>query len=86
MIGDNNYLKEVVPYTNNYVTFGDGAKDKIMGKGKQVYVYLPNLEDDLIVEGMNSNLISINQLCDQNLCVNFDCLNELSQSKVRRKS
>lgn len=70
MIGDNYYLKEVKSYTNSYVTFGDGAKGNIMGKGKLDYLGLPNLEDVMLVEGMTTNPINIIQLCDQRLCIN----------------
>lgn len=59
MIEEKNYLKEVKTYTNSYVTFDDGTKGKIMGKGKLVYPCLSNLEDALLVEGLTTNLISI---------------------------
>lgn len=29
MTGENNYLKELKPYSNNYVTFGDGLMGKV---------------------------------------------------------
>lgn len=71
MTRERNYLKEVKPYTNNYVTFVDGVKGKIVGKGKSVYPGFPNLEDVILVEGLTANLIGISQLCDKDLCVNF---------------
>lgn len=71
MTGDKNYLKEVNPYTNNYARFCDWAKGKIVGKWKLVYPGLPNFEDVLLVEKLTASLISIIQLCDQDLYVNF---------------
>lgn len=68
MIGEKNYLKEVKHYSNNYVTFGDGVKRKITGKGKLNYLGLSTLDDVLLVESLITNLISISQLCDQKLC------------------
>lgn len=50
MTGEKKFIKEVSPYSNNYVTFKDEAKGNIVGKWKVVYLKLPNLEDVLIVE------------------------------------
>lgn len=58
-------MKEVKPYTNSYVTFGDGTKGKIVGKGKLVYPGIPNLEYILLVGGLTTNIISISKLYDQ---------------------
>lgn len=60
-----NYLKDLKPYSNFYVTFGDDSKGKIIGKGKLKYPGLPNLYDVLFVEGFTKNLTSISQPCDQ---------------------
>lgn len=73
MIGEKNYLKEVKSYSNNYVTFGDGVKRKITRKGKLNYLGLSTLDDVLLVKSLITNLTSISQLCDQELCVNFNC-------------
>ncbi|MCI19830.1 gag-pol polyprotein, partial [Trifolium medium] len=66
------YLKEVKSYSNSYVTFGDGAKGKIKGIGKLTGPDLPSLDNVLLVEGLTANLISISQLCDQELNVSFN--------------
>lgn len=36
MTGEKIYLEEWKPYSNSYVTFGDGAKGKIKGLDKLV--------------------------------------------------
>lgn len=77
MTRENNHLKEVKPYSNIYVTFGDGVRGKFMGKGKLDYPDLPSLEDFILVEGLNANLISIIQLCDQEIFVklnHYECI------------
>ncbi|XP_057452470.1 uncharacterized protein LOC130744299 [Lotus japonicus] len=67
-----NLLDKVKPRTTSYVTFGDGAKGKIKGSGKLVNYGSPGLDDVLLVEGLTANLISISQLCDQDLDVSFN--------------
>lgn len=57
---EKNYLKEVKSYSNSYVIFGDGAKGKIVGKGKLDYLGLPNLDDVPLIKRLIANLISIN--------------------------
>jgi hypothetical protein len=47
MMGEKNYLKEVKPYSNSYVTFGNGAKGRIKGISKLVSPGLPCLGDEL---------------------------------------
>jgi hypothetical protein len=59
MMGEKNYLKEVKPYSNSYVTFGNGAKGRIKGISKLVSPGLPCLDDVLLVEGLAANLTSI---------------------------
>ncbi|WJX25000.1 hypothetical protein P8452_14078 [Trifolium repens] len=71
MTGVEKYLKDVKAYNSSFVTFGDGAKGEILGIGKLINNDLPNLENVLLVKGFIANLISISQLCDQGLKVNF---------------
>jgi len=61
----------VRPYASSYVTFGDGAKGKILGIGNLIKHGMPILDNVLLVKGLTANLISISQLCDQGLKVNF---------------
>jgi len=71
------FLENVRPYATSYVTSGDEAKGYIVGIGNLVSEGLPRLDNVLLVKGLTANLISISQLCDQGLSVNFsksECL------------
>ncbi|XP_050881216.1 uncharacterized protein LOC127084755 [Lathyrus oleraceus] len=77
MTGNKNLLTGLHPHATIYVTFGDGAKGEIKGIGKINCPGVPNLDNVLLVKGLTANLISISQLCDQGLTVNFtktECL------------
>lgn len=73
MTGEKNYLKLLKPCSNRNVTFCDGDKIKILGKGKMDYPGIPSLDDVLLVECFTKIIISISQLCNQELCVNYNC-------------
>jgi hypothetical protein len=88
MTGMDNFLENVRPYAKSYVTFGDGAKGKIVGIGDLVSEGSPRLNNVLLVKGLAANLISISQLCDQRLSVNFsktDCQILDEKGKVSMK-
>ena len=53
------------------VTFGDGSKSQIKGKGTISLTGLPNIANVLYVEGLRVNLLSISQICDQDFMVLF---------------
>ncbi|XP_073277629.1 uncharacterized protein [Primulina huaijiensis] len=72
MTGSREHLTDYVEQRCGRVTYGGGAKGKIVGKGTLNVEGLPKLHNVLHVEGLNSNLISISQLCDDNLLVKFD--------------
>ncbi|MCH95552.1 gag-pol polyprotein, partial [Trifolium medium] len=77
MTGFEKFLVDIKSYSTSFVTFGDGAKGEIKGVGKLINSGLLKLEDVLLVKGLTANLISISQLCDQGLKVNFtksECL------------
>jgi len=57
--------------TTTYVTFGNGKKGKIIGTGNLISNDLPYLNNVLLVKGLTTNLISISQLCDEGMSVNF---------------
>lgn len=66
-----------MPYSTGHVTFGDEAKCEIKGVGRLACTGLPSLDNVLLVKGLTYNLISISQLCDEGLKVNFtesECL------------
>jgi len=71
MTGVDKFLEKVRPYAKSYVTFGDGAKGKIVGIGNLVNEGSPRLDNVLLVKGLAANFISISQLCDQGMSVNF---------------
>ncbi|XP_075483854.1 uncharacterized protein LOC142524011 [Primulina tabacum] len=60
MTGSKDYLTDYVELRNGHVTYGGGAKGRIAGKGTLNVDGLPSLHNVLYVEGLNSNLISIN--------------------------
>ncbi|XP_024164336.1 uncharacterized protein LOC112171370 [Rosa chinensis] len=75
MTGDKNWFSsfydEVI---NGSVTFGDGKKAKVMGKGIVTAPGIPNLKNVLYVEGLQANLISVSQLSDDFEEVRFNKL------------
>jgi len=72
MTGFKNLLDVEKFCTNTYVTFRNGTKGKIVGTRNLISNDLPNLDNVLLVKGLTSNLISISQLCDQRMSVNFN--------------
>lgn len=67
MTGENKYLEDL-----KYDTFTDGAKCKIIRKGKLDDTSLPSTSDVIFVQCVTTNFISISKLCDQELYVNFN--------------
>ena len=53
------------------VTFGDGRKSQIKGKGIISLPRLPDIANVLYVKGLRVNLLSISQICDQDFMVLF---------------
>ncbi|XP_073019406.1 uncharacterized protein [Primulina eburnea] len=72
MSGSKEHLIDYVEQKCGRVTYGGGAKGKIVGNGTLNIEGLPRLHNVLHVERLNSNLISISQLCDDNFLVKFD--------------
>ncbi|GAA0142668.1 hypothetical protein LIER_03512 [Lithospermum erythrorhizon] len=71
MTGKKAYLTQICSLKGDHVTFGNGDKGKIIGKGKLNLDGFPHLTDVLLVEGLTANLISISQLCDDGMKVFF---------------
>jgi len=71
MTGEDKYLEDVRLYAGCYVTFGDGAKGRILGIGNLIKHGMPRLDNVLLVKRLTANLFSITQLCDQGFVVNF---------------
>ena len=64
MTGDSTLLKEFVEKDGPSITFGDDNKGYTMGHGlisKENFI----IESVAIVDGIKHNLLSINQLCDE---------------------
>ena len=91
MTGTASLLKNVTILTGNTVVFGGGDTGKIIGKGTLNKPGMPDIEDVFLVDGLKANLISISQLCDNEMTVKFDkerCLitnlnNDLIMTGVR---
>ena len=71
MIGDHSLFKVFVSKKGGNVTFGDGSKSQIKGKGTISLPGLPDITNVLYVEGLRVNLLSISQICDQDFMVVF---------------
>ncbi|GAA0142523.1 hypothetical protein LIER_03404 [Lithospermum erythrorhizon] len=71
MIGNKSYLTKIERLKEDCVTFGGGAKGKIIEKGCLSVDGLSELENVLLVDGLTINLISISQLCDKGMKVSF---------------
>ncbi|KAG7553143.1 Integrase catalytic core [Arabidopsis thaliana x Arabidopsis arenosa] len=71
MTGDSSVLSTFTEEASGKVTFGDGGKGRIRGKGNIECDDQPSLINVYYVEGLKENLISISQLCDDGLKVIF---------------
>ncbi|KAG2667762.1 hypothetical protein I3760_15G130800 [Carya illinoinensis] len=71
MSGDKNLFKKIEASHGGTVTFGDGSKAVIEGKGSIEIPGLPVLHDVLFVNGLKANLLSISQFCDNDFSVQF---------------
>ncbi|XP_019086344.1 PREDICTED: uncharacterized protein LOC109126897 [Camelina sativa] len=76
MTGPHTNLLEFENVSTSWVTFGDGAKGEIKGKGVTGGSTQPSVRDVFLVDGLKANLITVSQLCDEGLDVTFtkrDC-------------
>ena len=71
MTGDRSLFKVFESKKDENVTFGDGSKSQIKGKGIISLPGLPDIANVLYVEGLRVNLLSINQICNQDFMVLF---------------
>lgn len=88
MTGVNTLFKNIKSYSTGYVTFKDGAKCEIKGVGRLACTGLPSLDNVLLVKSLTANLISIDQLCDKGIKINFtksECLVTGEKNKVMMK-
>ncbi|KAI5342724.1 hypothetical protein L3X38_010600 [Prunus dulcis] len=60
MTGEKSYFSEIsTEGVSGMVTFGDGRKSKILGKGRIMAIGTPILDNVLLVENLQANLISV---------------------------
>ena len=71
MTGDRSLFKTFEPKRGGNVTFRDGSKSQIKGKGIISLLGLLNIANVLYVEGLRVNLLSISQICDQDFMMLF---------------
>ena len=71
MTGDRSFFKVFEFKQGGNVTFGDGSKSQIKGKGIISQPGLPDIANVLYLEGLRMNLLSISQICDQDYTVLF---------------
>ena len=71
MTGDRSLFKVFESKKGGNVTFGNGSKSQIKGKGIISLLGLPDIANVLYVEGLRVNLLSISQICDQDFMVLF---------------
>ncbi|KAK1565465.1 hypothetical protein Q3G72_027340 [Acer saccharum] len=75
-MGNKSFFETLVMEEGGRVTFGDGSKKRVRGKGIISIPGLPSLSNALFVDGLKANLISISHLSDEGLSVLFsknDC-------------
>ncbi|VFQ71236.1 unnamed protein product [Cuscuta campestris] len=77
--GDNKSLKNMQEIEGGSVRFGGGAHGQIIGCGTLNVTGLPPIKNVWLVKGLQVNLLSISQICDQGLEVTF------TQQKCRVK-
>ena len=69
------------------VTFGDNSKVRVIGIGSIDFTGSTQVEQVLLVEGLKYNLLSINQLCDEENVIIFEkdqCTIKTQESKETR--
>ena len=71
MTGDMYLFVSIEKCLVGLVTFGDGNKGKILGKGTVNIPGFSSLNDVLFVGGLKENLLSIGQFCDNSHEVHF---------------
>lgn len=71
MCGDKMLFISLEDYKVGSITFGDGGKASILGKGIVEFPGFLSFEDVLYVIELKVNLLSISQICDANFEVKF---------------
>ena len=71
MTENEHILTNLLPSNQDSVTFGDSVKGRVIGTGSLVIPRVSKLKNVLLVEGLTVNLISVSQLRDEELLVQF---------------
>lgn len=71
MICNKELLANIQPCKLDFTAFGDRVKGKVISNNNPNIPGMPKIENGLLVDGLNENLISIGQLCNQNIYVKF---------------
>ena len=71
MIGNKSTLTNLQVSIQDSLISGDGARGRIIGTDSLIIPGLSRLKDVLLVEGLTINLISVRQICNENLLVQF---------------
>ena len=85
MTGDRSFFKVFKSKKDGNVTFGDGRKSQIKGRGTISLPRLLDIANVLYVEGLRVNLLSISQICDQDFMVLFSKGKCLVLNESRKK-
>ena len=71
MIENRSIMTDYKSVSNGQATFSDRVQGRVLGNVSLNMKGFPRLENVLHVDGLKANLISINQICDLDLHVNF---------------
>ena len=71
MTGNKSLFKSLKEKEDGYVTFGVGSHSQVLRKGTIDIPGRPLLTDVLYIKGLKANLLSINQICDEDFLVQF---------------
>ena len=71
MTENNCFLTNLQSSNQDWVIYGDSGKGRVLGIGSFIILGLSKLKNVLLVEGLIVNLISMSQLCDEDLLVQF---------------
>ena len=85
MTRDRSLFKVFDSKKGDNVTFGDGSKAQIKGKGIISLLRLPDITNVLFVEGLKVNLLSISQICDQDFMLLLSKWKCLVMDESRKK-
>jgi len=71
MTSDKDLFLNLAPKDEKSVTFGDNAKDKVVGIGTVGQLHSTTIRNVLLAKGLKHNLLSIIQFCDDGYEVIF---------------